>query len=124
MPRIAIIDNVLDPEVCRPVRHWSRWLTGDRVSFEARFDEVVDPDGLLTVLARTPVCPVHAFRYGARPVWGVQADPEIDPGDGRELLEAELERGYAGGPLIERALRSVPRDDGLVRPVVAAFLRT
>ncbi len=224
MPRIAIIDNAIDPEVYRPVLHWSRWLPGDWASFEARsgrlpslgdgfshliltgseasilerppwaeaevtlvrdalarglsilgscyghqllalaiggagcvrrcrepeigwlpieirendpllgpartahaftlhFDEVVDPDGLFTVLAGTPVCPIHAFRYGARPVWGVQAHPEIDPKDGRELLEAELERGYAGGPSIERALRTDPRDDGLIRSVVAAFLR-
>jgi GMP synthase-like glutamine amidotransferase len=224
MPRIAIIDNAIDLDVYRPVRHWSRWLTEDWASFEARngrlpslgdgfthilltgseasilerppwaeaevalvrdalarglpilgscyghqllalaiggpryvrrcgepeigwlpiqvlgndpllgpartahvftlhFDEVVDPDGLLTVLAETPVCPIHAFRYGARPVWGVQSHPEIGPDDGRELLGAELERGYAGGPLIERALRSEPRDDGLVRSIVAAFLR-
>lgn len=225
MPLIAIIDNSIDPDVYRPVRHWSRWLPADRVSFEARngrlpslddgfthilltgseasilerppwaeaevalvrealarglavlgscyghqllavaiggpryvrrcrepeigwlpidirtndpllgpvrtahafslhFDEVVDPDGILTPLAGTPVCPIHAFRYGARPVWGVQSHPEIDPADGRELLTAELERGYAGGPLIERALRSEPRDDGLVRSIVAAFLNS
>lgn len=224
MPRIAVIDNAIDPDVYRPVRHWSRWLTGDWASFEARsgrlpslddgfshilltgseasilerppwaeaevalvrdalarglpilgscyghqllalaiggpgyvqrcgepeigwlpirvlgndpllgpartahaftlhFDEVVDPDGLLTVLAGTPVCPIHAFRFGVKPVWGVQSHPEIDPHDGRELLEATLARGYAGGPLIEQALRSEPRDDGLVRSVVAAFLQ-
>jgi GMP synthase-like glutamine amidotransferase len=224
MPRIAVIDNAMDPDVYRPVRHWSRWLRGDWASFEARngrlpslddgfshilltgseasilerppwaeaevvlvrdalarglpilgscyghqllalaiggsryirkcaepeigwipirvlgtdpllgpartayafalhFDEVVDPDGLLTVLAGTPVCPIHAFRYGAKPVWGVQSHPEIGPDDGRELLAAELERGYAGGDLIEQALRSEPRDDGLVRSVVAAFLQ-
>lgn len=225
MPRLAIIDNALDPDVYRPVRHWSRWLTEDWVSFEARngrlpslddgfshiiltgseasilerpawaeaevalvrealgrglailgscyghqllalaiggpryirrcrepeigwipirisgdddlvgpvrtvhafslhFDEVADPDGLLTVLAETPICPIHAFRYGARPVWGVQAHPEIAPADGRELLGAEFERGYAGGRLIDQALRSEPRDDGLIRSIVAAFLRT
>jgi GMP synthase-like glutamine amidotransferase len=225
MPLIAIIDNSIDPDVYRPVRHWGRWLPADGVPFEARngrlpslddgfthilltgseasilerpfwaeaevalvrealarglavlgscyghqllavaiggpgyvrrcrepeigwlpigirtndpllgpvrtahafslhFDEVVDPDGILTPLAATPVCPIHAFRYGARPVWGVQSHPEIGPADGRELLAAELERGYAGGPLIEKALGSEPRDDGLIRSIVAAFLRS
>ena len=223
MPRIAIIDNAVDPDVYRPVRHWSRWLDGGWVAFEARegklpsledgfshilltgseasilerppwaeaevllvrdalarglrmlgscyghqllalaiggpryvrrcrepeigwipiriagndpllgpartahaftlhFDEVLDPDGVLTVLAGTPACPIHAFRYGAKPVWGIQAHPEIDPDDGRELLGTELERGFAGGPLIAEALRSEPRDDGLIRSIVAAFL--
>ena len=36
MPRIAIIDNAIDPDFYRPVRHWSRWLAGDWVAFEAR----------------------------------------------------------------------------------------
>ena len=36
MPRIAIIDNAVDPDVYRPVRHWSRWLDGGWVAFEAR----------------------------------------------------------------------------------------
>jgi GMP synthase-like glutamine amidotransferase len=223
MPRIAIIDNSIDPEVYRPVAHWTRWLGEGGIAFEARsgrlprledgfshliltgseasilerapwaeeevvlvrealdrglailgscyghqllalaiggpgcvrrcrepeigwlpieivaddplmgppgaalvfnlhFDEVADPEGRLTALARTPVCPIHAFRYGNRPVWGVQSHPEIDPEDGRALLAAELERGYPGGDRLALALRSAPRDDGLIRPIVAAFL--
>jgi len=223
MPRIAIIDNSIDPRVYRPVAHWSRWIGGAWTSFEARsghfprlddgfshliltgseasilerdpwaenevvlvrealdrglailgscyghqllamaiggpgcvrrcrepeigwlaveileddpllgpprtayvfnlhFDEVADPESRLRVLARTPVCPVHAFRYGDRPVWGVQSHPEINPEDGRALLAAELERGYPGAPLLGEAVRSEPRDDELIRPIVAAFL--
>lgn len=91
-------------------------------AFTLHFDEVVDPDGRLTILAASPVCAVQAFRFGTKPVWGVQPHPEIGPEDGRELLQAELDRGYPGSDLIGRALGSEPRDSGLIRPIVAGFL--
>jgi len=110
------IDHIVGPEHENNIH--LRHLGIDLV----HFDEVIDPDGLLTVLASSSACPIHAFRFGARPVWGVQAHPEIGPEDGRELLAAELARGYPGADLIGRALRSEPRDSGLIRAIVASFL--
>ncbi len=223
MTKVAVLDNSLDPEVYKPVLHWSRWLTEEWTSFRApegrlprlsdgythliltgseasilnrdrwvdaevdlvrnaldqgvsilgscyghqllalaiggpsyirrckkpeigwlplrilvdtpilgpvgiayaftiHFDEVVDPNGLFRVLAETPGCRIHAFQYGERSVWGIQAHPEINVEDGRELLKAEIERAYQGAKLLELALRSVPRDTELIRSIVPAFL--
>jgi hypothetical protein len=83
---------------------------------------VVDPGGLFKVLAETPRCRIHAFQYGGRPAWGIQAHPEINIADGRDLLEAEIERAYQSAKMLELALRSVPRDTELIRSIVPAFL--
>jgi GMP synthase-like glutamine amidotransferase len=189
----AVLDNSLDPDVYKPVLHWSRWLTegwtafrapegrfprltdgythliltgseasilkregwvdaevdlvrdalamrvtilgscyghqllalaigGPSYAFTLHFDEVVDPGGLFKLLAETPLCRIHAFQYGERPAWGIQAHPEIGVEDGQDLLEAEFERAYKGAEMIKRALRSVPRDTELIRSIVPAFL--
>ncbi|TRZ84178.1 hypothetical protein D4R89_13795 [bacterium] len=95
---------------------------GTAYAFTLHFDEVVDPGGLFKVLAETPRCRIHAFQYGEKPAWGIQAHPEIGVEDGRRLLEAEFERAYKGADLLKRALRSVPRDSELIRSIVPAFL--
>jgi GMP synthase-like glutamine amidotransferase len=95
---------------------------GTAYAFTLHFDEVVDPAGLFKVLAETSCCQIHAFQYGVRPVWGIQAHPEINVEDGRALLEAEIERAYKSAKMLELALRSVPRDTELIRSIVPAFL--
>lgn len=95
---------------------------GTAYAFTIHFDEVIDPGGLFKVLAETPCCRIHGFQYGARPAWGIQAHPEINVEDGRELLKAEIERAYQGTEFLELALRSVPRDTELIRSIVPAFL--
>jgi GMP synthase-like glutamine amidotransferase len=96
----------------------------ERFAAMINFDEVVDPGGSFKILAETPLCQIHAFHYGQRPAWGIQAHPEIGVEDGRDLLEAEFERTYRGAEMIKRALRSVPRDTELIRSIVPAFLGT
>lgn len=95
---------------------------GTAYAFTLHFDEVVDPGGLFKVLAETPRCRIHAFQYGERPAWGIQAHPEINVEDGRDLLKAEFERAYQSAKMLELALRSVPRDTELIRSIVPAFL--
>jgi len=56
--------------------------------FASHFDEVTRvPDGFV-VTARSEACAVHAFRHPTRPIWGVQAHPEIDPETGTLLIDA------------------------------------
>jgi GMP synthase-like glutamine amidotransferase len=95
---------------------------GTAYAFTLHFDEVIDPGGLFKVLAETSRCRIQAFQYGEKPAWGIQAHPEIGMEDGRDLLEAEFERAYKGAEMIERALRSVPRDTELIHSIVPAFL--
>jgi hypothetical protein len=149
--KVAVLDNSLDPDVYKPVLHWSRWLTEGWTAFrapEGRFprlsdgythliltgseasiferedwvDAEVDPGGLFKVFAETRLCRIHAFQYGEGPAWGIQAHPEIGVEDGRDLLEAEFGRAYKGAEMIERALCSVPRDTELIRSIVPSFL--
>ncbi len=57
-------------------------------AFASHFDEVTRvPDGF-RVTARTGDCRIHGFRHPERPIWGVQAHPEIDPPTGARLIDA------------------------------------
>lgn len=91
-------------------------------AFVSHFDEVVAPPPPWRVLARSAGCAVQAMRYGDRPIWGVQAHPEIDPAAGRALLEG-FERVDSGRAALYRAaLGQEPRDDGVAGEIVRRFL--
>ena len=107
------------------IREESSFLGPARVAhaFTLHFDEVVPRPDLFRILASTPECPVQAVQYGGRPVWGIQSHPEINVEDGQAILEAEIAGGYKGADRLERALGSIPRDSGLIRNLVSAFLR-
>lgn len=86
-------------------------------------DEVVPgshPD--LRVLASSPRCAVHAFRWGDLPVWGVQSHPEIDPPTCRRMLEQAAGRWPEDAPLFRAALAGEVRDSFHARLVLDAFL--
>ncbi len=95
------------------------------------FDEVFDLDPSYRVLAHTEDCAVHAYRYGAAPVWGVQAHPEIPPDEGVALLRAfaAMQPHLAEPPghpdlaeILAQGLAQPPRDDGFGAVLVQRFL--
>jgi GMP synthase-like glutamine amidotransferase len=92
-------------------------------TFCSHFDEVVPdchPD--LKVLARTPACPVHAFRFGHLPVWGIQAHPEVEPAVGRAFIQGGIEKWPEDRGILEAALTTPVRDSQIGRDLVRNFL--
>jgi GMP synthase-like glutamine amidotransferase len=97
---------------------------GVAYAFTLHFDEVAHRPDLYRVFASTTACPVQAVQYGDRPAWGIQSHPEISVEDGRAVLEAEIRGGYKGLAGLVRALEAPPRDSGLIKVIVPAFLRS
>jgi len=91
-------------------------------AFVAHFDEVHDPPPPWRVLARNSGCEVQVMRYGDKPIWGVQAHPEIDPETGRALLAGLSAKEPETAGLVGRALEQTPRDDRVVAEMMRRFL--
>jgi GMP synthase-like glutamine amidotransferase len=91
-------------------------------TFVSHFDEVRDPPEPWKVLARSAGCAVQAIRYGERPVWGIQAHPEVPPDQGRTLLEGFLEKHPERAGLIRPALEGEVHDDLVIHEIVRRFL--
>lgn len=92
-------------------------------AFCSHFDEVVPgahPD--IEVLADTPTCAVHAFKLRGKPVWGIQAHPEIDPTAGRVFLRRGRERWPDYAETFDRALANPAHDDRIGQALVERFL--
>ena len=95
---------------------------GTAWTFAVHFDEVTGLDARFEILAETEACRIQAFRLRGRPVWGIQPHPEIDPEEGRITLESFLADGFRARAAAEDALRTGPRDSGLIRSIVGTFL--
>ena len=95
---------------------------GPAYTFSAHFDEVRGLPEPFTLLASTDACPVQAFGYRGRNVWGLQIHPEIDVAAAREILSGFGMIFPRVQPLYERALGKEPRDSGLIIKIVDAFL--
>jgi GMP synthase-like glutamine amidotransferase len=91
-------------------------------TFSFHFDEVKALPPAFRVLASTPPCPIQAFELTGWPVWGLQIHPEISADRGREALRRFAESHPLQKSRIEFALRSEPRDSGLIRRIAAVFL--
>ncbi len=92
-------------------------------SFTLHFDEVLDAGkGAFTLLASSPSCPVQAVRWTQGRIWGIQAHPEVDIPTGTAFLRALAGAGFKGRNELLAALDSAPKDSGLIRTIVPAFL--
>ncbi len=95
---------------------------GRPFTFSTHFDEVVGLQDPFEVLASTESSPIQAFCLKGKPVWGLQPHPEINPAEAKRLL-ADISRLNRGArALYQKALASKPKDSGLIRGVVQAFL--
>lgn len=95
---------------------------GEFFTFSVHYDEVFDLPDPFEVLASTESCSVQAFRYGDRPVWGLQCHPEVDIPTGLHFLEDLVRRGFEGREFLLEALRSRPRDSRHIHRIIRAFL--
>jgi GMP synthase-like glutamine amidotransferase len=88
--------------------------------FASHFDEVTRvPDGFV-VTARSEDCRIHGFRHPTRPIWGVQAHPEIDPATGAVLIDAFFSLEPTKCAAV--AVRRPERDTGWIRHLADEFL--
>jgi GMP synthase-like glutamine amidotransferase len=95
---------------------------GEAWTFSLHFDEVYGLDDSFEILASTELCRVQAVRLRGRRVWGLQCHPEVDVPTARKFLRDLVDSGFKGRDRLLEALASTPRDSGLARPIVAAFL--
>lgn len=105
------------------VRDDAGLLAGSFESFVSHFDEVVaGSHPSLRVLARTARCAVHALRWAAAPIWGLQAHPEITAETALPFLRTAAERWPQAAALFTEALQQPVRDSRSGPGLVARFL--
>ncbi len=91
-------------------------------TFVFHFDEAADPPPPWRKLGRTEHCDTHVLRYGDRPVWGIQAHPEISSRKARFFLRLILVAGLKPARHVLRALRTAPPPNDVAEIVVKRFL--
>ncbi len=91
-------------------------------SFSIHFDEVVNDNENFHILAYSEHCQVQAFQWKSKPFWGIQIHPEIDVPHARALLKNLISLKLKTTPIYEEALKSTPRDSGLIKHIVQGFL--
>lgn len=95
---------------------------GQEFVFSSHFDEVVNLGGDFRVFASSENCRVHAFQWGASPVWGIQSHPEMNIPDAQHYLRKNIESSNESHFLFRTALDSIPKDTGMIREVIGNFL--
>lgn len=91
-------------------------------TFVYHFDEVVDPPQPWRKLGRTSHCDTHVLRYGDRPIWGIQAHPEISSSKARIFLRITLLSGRKPVRHILHALRGAPPRNDIAAQILKRFL--
>jgi GMP synthase-like glutamine amidotransferase len=91
-------------------------------SFSSHFDEVVNLSDTFQVLASSEDCQIQAFQIKKRPIWGIQIHPEINISNGQILLKKFISLNLGTRLFFEEALRSTPKDSGLIQRIVKSFL--
>ncbi len=91
-------------------------------AFSIHFDEVINLRPPFRVLASTPDCSVQAFEVTGKKIWGIQFHPEISIPEARDFLAKLLAQARPHRELYEAALRSQPRDSGVISRIISRFL--
>ncbi len=84
--------------------------------------EVVSPPRPWRVLATSRRCATHILRYGERPIWGIQAHPEITRRSSEFALRAHLLVTQHRGGLPRTTWGRVPADLPAVSALMTRFL--
>jgi GMP synthase-like glutamine amidotransferase len=90
--------------------------------FSFHFDEAAELPPPWKVLAESSHCPVHAIRYGDRPIWGIQPHPEISERKAEFITRLYL---LLYGGARQRAIagcRRPPSRDRAIHGIVQRFL--
>jgi len=91
-------------------------------TFVFHFDEVVEPPPPWRKLGRTAHCDTHVLRYGDRPVWGIQAHPEISSRKAKLFLRLTLIAGLKPARHVLHALRHAPPRNEVADTLLERFL--
>lgn len=91
--------------------------------FSIHFDEVINLNSDFSIIASSEFCDIHAFQYKDKPIWGIQAHPEINIEAARFFLKRLIEQGTWLKPLFERVLNSPPKDSGHIFTILKGFLQ-
>jgi GMP synthase-like glutamine amidotransferase len=90
--------------------------------FSSHSDEVVGLGDDFRVLASSEPCPVHAFQWRAKPVWGIQSHPEMGIHAAQHYLRENVLSNHEPQSLYRKALNSTPKDTGIIHAVIRNFL--
>lgn len=91
-------------------------------TFSSHFDEVVNLSDAFLVLASSKDCQIQAFQLKKRPIWGIQIHPEINISNAQILLKKFVSLNLETKSFFENALKSNPKDSGLIRRIVKRFI--
>jgi len=91
--------------------------------FSIHFDEVIALNKDFSIIASSEFCDIHAFQFKDKPIWGIQAHPEINIEAARFFLRKLIAKGNGLNTLFKRVLNSNPNDSGHIFTIMKKFLQ-